>query len=191
MDKCIYAVNDELEDCSLIASYELYGIDGKKLASGSRPVEMHAGAPLKLDEVPVVEGNSFLFLTLNDKDGREVQTNSYLLSSVEDITDWDNYNWIRTPLAQSADYKSLEHMKRADVSYGVKNTHSGLEVKLTNNSEAVAFFLRLSAKDMQGNMITPAYWSDNFISLKPGETRTVTCRVRGEAQIEIEGWNLR
>ena len=73
----------------------------------------------------------------------------------------------------------------------MKNTHSGLEVKLTNNSEAVAFFLRLSAKDMQGNMITPAYWSDNFISLKPGETRTVTCRVRGEAQIEIEGWNLR
>ena len=191
VDKCIYAVNDELEDCSLIASYELYGIDGKKLASGSRPVEMHAGAPLKLDEVPVVEGNSFLFLTLNDKDGREVQTNSYLLSSVEDITDWDNYNWIRTPLAQSADYKSLEHMKRADVSCEVKNTHSGLEVKLTNNSEAVAFFLRLSAKDMQGNMITPAYWSDNFISLKPGETRTVTCRVRGEAQIEIEGWNLR
>ena len=139
----------------------------------------------------MVEGNSFLFLTLNDKDGREVQTNSYLLSSVEDITDWDNYNWIRTPLAQSADYKSLEHMKQADVSCEVKNTHSGLEVKLTNNSEAVAFFLRLSAKDMQGNMITPAYWSDNFISLKPGETRTVTCRVRGEAQIEIEGWNLR
>ena len=126
--------------------------------------------------------------------GRSIDNWNYTVSgqkTVEDITDWDNYNWIRTPLAQSADYKSLEHMKRADVSYGVKNTHSGLEVKLTNNSEAVAFFLRLSAKDMQGNMITPAYWSDNFISLKPGETRTVTCRVRGEAQIEIEGWNLR
>ena len=191
MDKCIYAVNDELEDCSLIASYELYGIDGKKLASGSRPVEMHAGAPLKLDEVPVVEGNSFLFLTLNDKDGREVQTNSYLLSSVEDITDWDNYNWIRIPLSQSADYTGLAQMKKAEVSCEQKKTRWGFELTLTNKSDVVAFFLRLSAKDMQGNMITPAYWSDNFISLKPGETRTVTCRVRGEAQIEIEGWNLR
>ena len=75
---------------------------------------MSAGTPVKLDEVPVVEGNSFLFLTLNDKDGREVQTNSYLLSSVEDITDWDNYNWIRTPLSQSADYTGLAQMQKAE-----------------------------------------------------------------------------
>ena len=152
---------------------------------------MPAGTPVKLDEVPVVDGNSFLFLTLCDKDGREVETNSYLLSSVEDITDWDNYNWIRIPLSQSADYKSLAQMQKATVTYDVKRSRRGLEITLTNNSDVVAFFLRLSAKDRKGELITPAYWSDNFISLKPGETRTVSCRVRGDAQVTLEGWNLR
>jgi len=40
----------------------------------------------------------------------------------------------------------------------------------------VAFMIRLTAKN-EGELICPAYWSDNYLTLAPGETRTVTCRM--------------
>lgn len=43
--------------------------------------------------------------------------------------------------------------------------------------------------------ILPAYYSDNYVSLLPGEERTVTVKApasaaRGEAYFTLRGWNL-
>ena len=35
----------------------------------------------------------------------------------------------------------------------------------------------LKAKDAEGNLVVPAYWSDNFFPLLPGQTKVVTCKV--------------
>jgi exo-1,4-beta-D-glucosaminidase len=45
----------------------------------------------------------------------------------------------------------------------------------------------LKAKDAEGNMIVPAYWSDNFFPLLPGQTKTVTCKADAAgANIELD-----
>lgn len=49
------------------------------------------------------------------------------------------------------------------------------EITLTNPFPTVAFFQRLTVKDAQGALVCPAYWSDNYVTLAPGETRTITC----------------
>ncbi len=190
VDRCIYAVNDEGRDLSLVASYELFDLSGKIVDRKSEPIRMEAGIPLKLAEVPVVRGCSFLFLSLKDKRGREVQNNVYLLSSVDDLTDWANYNWIRTPLLQSADYSGLDKLSGAKVSCSVKKTRQGLSLTLRNESDVVAFFINLSAKDNEGKLIVPAFWSDNFISLRPREQRTLNCTLDADAKVEVSGWNL-
>ena len=43
----------------------------------------------------------------------------------------------------------------------------------------------LKVKDAEGNHVIPAYWSDNFFPLLPGQTKTVTCKV-DKAGVTIE-----
>jgi exo-1,4-beta-D-glucosaminidase len=38
----------------------------------------------------------------------------------------------------------------------------------------------LKAKNAEGELVVPAYWSDNFFPLLPGQTKTVTCKVAQE-----------
>jgi exo-1,4-beta-D-glucosaminidase len=151
---------------------------------------MHAGTSTKLFEIPQCEEVSFMFLTLKDSKGNEVATNTYCLSPVDDIHDWDNYNWIRIRLKQHADYKALNDLKSAGVEAHAERDGDTVKVTLTNNSEVVAFFVRMSLKDAAGELVTPAFWSDNFISLRPGETRTYTCKAEGGSNVEISGWNV-
>lgn len=191
VDKCVYAVNDEKEDFTLEASYELYDLSGKLVSRKSDLIDMPAGASVKLSDIPTVQGNSFLFLNLKDRHGKAVQNNVYLLSSVDDLSDWAHYNWIRTPLLQSADYTQLDNLEEAKLIYSVRKTREGLEVTLHNESDVVAFFVSLSAKDSAGNLIVPAFWSDNFISLKPGEKRSLTCVLDEDALVEVSGWNVK
>ena len=67
-------------------------------------------------------------------------------------------------------------------------------VTLKNNSDVVAFFVRMALKDAEGELVTPAFWTDNFVSLKPGETRTYTCRTEAadvkDMNVEVSGWNV-
>lgn len=192
-DRHIYAVNDEVEDFSLTAAMEIYGIDGKLLAAEERGIKLPKGTPVKLFERPETDGISFMFLSLKDKEGKEVSDNFYCLSDTEDIHDWDHYNWIRIPLSKSADYKDLSKLRKAELQPSIKTDGNIVEVTLTNKSDIVAFFVRTALKNTDDELVTPAFWNDNFISMRPGETRTLTCRtdrpsINGN-KIEISGWN--
>lgn len=193
-DKHIYAVNDEADDFKYTAHAEIYDLDGKLTSNAQCDVDLGAGQSVKLFEIPTCENVSFMFLSLKDGKGNEVAENVYLLSPVEDIHDWANYHWIRIKLLQHADYKALDNLKTAELKSSVKVKGETIEVELTNNSDVVAFFTRMAVKDAEGELVTPVYWSDNFVSLKPGETRTYTCCLAdagSEAvKIEISGWNV-
>jgi exo-1,4-beta-D-glucosaminidase len=190
VDKHIYAVNDEAECFDLTAHAELYNLAGELTTKAQCDAHMHAGTSTKLFEIPQCEEVSFMFLTLKDSKGNEVATNTYCLSPVDDIHDWDNYNWIRIRLKQHADYKALNDLKSAGVEAHAERDGDTVKVTLTNNSEVVAFFVRMALKDAAGELVTPAFWSDNFISLRPGETRTYTCKAEGGSNVEISGWNV-
>ena len=58
----------------------------------------------------------------------------------------------------------------------VEMTVSGDKVTVTNQSAVVAPMVILEAKDADGNLVVPAWWSDNFFALMPGQSKTVSCR---------------
>jgi exo-1,4-beta-D-glucosaminidase len=69
---------------------------------------------------------------------------------------------------------------------------------LHNTGAAVAFFVRLRlTKGAGGDEILPALWSDNYVSLLPGETRAITVEINpktlgGRAPaLAVTGWNVR
>jgi len=68
------------------------------------------------------------------------------------------------------------------------------EVTLRNSGEDVAFFLHADVvRAGTGEEVAPVLWSDNFISLLPGESRTL--RVEGlpevPLELKIDGWNVK
>ena len=70
-----------------------------------------------------------------------------------------------------------------------------IEISLENPSPGMALMIRLKIIDSKtGERILPAFWSDNYFSLVPGETRSVTITLENEPENEplivVEGWNI-
>jgi hypothetical protein len=67
-------------------------------------------------------------------------------------------------------------------------------IKLGNTGAVPALLVKLTLKDPATNdRILPAYYSENYVSLLPGDTRTITIAFpAGESKPEItlRGWNL-
>ena len=188
----VYAVNDEKEDMSLTAAMTVYGLDGSVVGETSAAVEMPMGCSVPVFEVPDVEKVGFVFLTLTDASGNVVARNEYVLPEVKDKHDWTKYRWWRTQLESYADFSPLNDLAAADVEASMVRTAEGLEVTLENKSSVVAFFVRMALKDAEGEYVVPAYWSDNLVTLAPGQSLTFTCTAdmpKG-ATVEIDGWNV-
>ena len=147
---------------------------------------------MKAFDVPAAEGVSFLFLTLKDCKGNIIANNEYALSSVADEYDWSTSDWYKTEFTRFADYKPLAQLPKADVSIKSKEYKDGrLVLTLSNASDCVAFFIRLSAKDAAGNLIVPAFWSDNYVSLQPHAELQLTCALPEQPlSVTLSGWNL-
>jgi hypothetical protein len=87
-------------------------------------------------------------------------------------------------VSQTADVAATEGAERA------------WSIRLKNNGSDAAIALKLTALHADGTRLLPAYYSDNYISLLPGEERTVTVQApiaavgAGAIHFSLRGWNL-
>jgi exo-1,4-beta-D-glucosaminidase len=65
-------------------------------------------------------------------------------------------------------------------------------VQVGNDTAAIAFFMRARVL-RDGGEVLPVYWSDNYISLLPGESKTLTAELpagSGPLTVALDGWNI-
>jgi len=192
----VYAVNDEKEDMELTAAMKVYGLDGQVLIDAKCDVKMDMGCSEPVFDVMKIAGGEspvkFVFLSLKDRKGNVVSRNEYVLADVMDKHDWKKYRWWRTQLESYADFSALNTLAQAEVESSVARTADGLKVTLENKSSVVAFFIRMALKDACGEYVVPAYWSDNLVTLEPGQKLTFTCRadVPEGSSVTVDGWNV-
>ena len=140
------------------------------------------------------ETDAFLFLKATDETGNEIAVNDYFLPFESDQYDWEKTDWVTTPISRYASYRALNTLPRVTCQLTSKRANGQcFELTLTNPSSAVAFFQRLMVKDATGALVCPAYWSDNYVTLAPGESRTITCTLPtmgkdAEIHFEIEAF---
>ncbi|GDY32143.1 glycoside hydrolase family 2 protein [Gandjariella thermophila] len=160
----------------------------------------------RLDPVPKptgVSGAYFVRLLLLDAAGNVLDRNVYWLSTKDDTLNWDKSTWYDTPQSGYADLTGLQHLPRGTVDARASSTRSGdmtiTSVTLTNpaGNGPVAFFLRASVhKGHDGDLVLPVTWSDDDVTLWPGETVTLQARYRtadlaGAAPIvTVSGFNV-
>ncbi|MFT4033191.1 MAG: glycoside hydrolase family 2 TIM barrel-domain containing protein [Siphonobacter sp.] len=104
----------------------------------------------------------------------------------------DNLYWL--PNA-SGNYSGLQKITNAPVEVSAKRIATNkVEVTLKNPVKSpVAFFNRLSVVDPKTKKrILPVFYSDNYVSVLPGEQKTVTLEYtsNADALVSLEGWNV-
>ncbi|UHG92663.1 glycoside hydrolase family 2 protein [Spirosoma oryzicola] len=121
---------------------------------------------------------AFLSLKLLDLDKKPISENLYWLPDA------------------NGTYSGLQQMAKAPVQISTRLVSIGkLEVTLTNPvGSPVAFFNRLSLLDPQTKKrLLPVFYSDNYVSVLPGEKKTVVIDYTPTANsplVSVEGWNV-
>jgi hypothetical protein len=164
-------------------SARVYGLDNKLLLSRAAVVNaaadaMTPGFPLAL--APLMgDGVVLVRLELRGADGQLVS---------------DNFYW---RAASDAGYRVLDKLPPATVTVmATVNATSKDEVRvdLRNTGQAAALQNKLTLMQADGTQVLPAYYSDNYVSLLPGEERMVTISIpeagrQGGLRLELRGWN--
>ncbi|MFE0516447.1 exo-beta-D-glucosaminidase, partial [Streptomyces sp. NPDC058964] len=140
-------------------------------------------------------------LTLTDATGKEVSRNVYWLSTEADTLDWARTDWYYTPTTSYADLKGLGSMARVPVSAAASTVSADgtstttVTLRNTGSGKTPSLLTDVHLVDAQGKPVLPVRWSDNEVSLWPGESVTLTATyrtadLRGSApRVRVSGWN--
>ena len=190
--RVVFAVNETLQPVTLTADMRLMA--GAMDKQERKALSLEAGGIEKVFDVPAQQvPGTFLFLKATDATDGELAANEYFLPAESDEYDWKKTDWVTTPITCYASYRAIDSLPAVTCQLTTKQIDGGYEITLRNPSQTVAFFQRLMVKDAKGTLVCPAYWSDNYVTLAPGETRVITCMLpttdkAAAVRFEVEGW---
>jgi predicted GH43/DUF377 family glycosyl hydrolase len=176
----ITVVNNTLEPLkSLKATASLYALDGKPLGSTTTNLDALANAAVTLAKAPVpASTNTVAWLLRLELRGET------LLSR--------NDYWLAT---KPEHYRNMDAMPRVTLQGRTESRGNLVTIKLQNPSLTPALMVRLTLRDMKtGARILPAYYSENYFNLLPGEPRVITIETAkpptNTVVITAHGWNV-
>ncbi len=188
-NKNIYATNSTLNNYSqLIANVSVYDINSNIIYSNKNSIDLNENSSQLIFEMPELTNlSSTYFIDLSIWNNNEkIAGNFYWLSTKNDVHNWDKSAWVGTPYKSYADFKGLNTMPKTEVKYEFTkstdtNGNTNITCSLENSSDKIAFFIELSVKDKKTKQtILPVFWSDNYISLMPGEKRVIKAELQKE-----------
>jgi hypothetical protein len=169
----------------LRVSARVLSVSGEEISAREERASAPAAAASKLFRLQLPrqadEGVVFVKLELKDGGGRVLAENFY----------WQ--------AARKGGYLKLNGMAEAVVACSARLTRGAgaarVEVDLTNRGPGVALAAQVVLRDAASRArVLPAYASDNFVSLLPGERRVITVEApatAGRLEVELKGWNVR
>jgi hypothetical protein len=172
----------------LTARVRVFNLDASVKSDRTLPVTAVASAATDLGalEFPAdLSAAHFVKLELRDAAGRLVS---------------DNFYWRALP-ASADDFKSLDTLPVAVLDAAIARHDADgkclLDVTLTNPTKSVALMAHLQLRREKSNeRVLPVYYSDNYVSLLPGESRTITIEAAAKnlggenPLVVLDGWNV-
>lgn len=170
---------------SLTARARVYSLENKLLAEKQEKKDAPTGATefFAVDLAPLLKGSVVLIkLELADAGGKLASENLYWLGGA------------------SEDYRRLNRLGEAQLK--ITTTHNAgdmqhLAVKIENTGAIAAIETKLTLLNADGKeRILPAYYSDNYVSLLPGESKDLVIECPKEVAKEgmsvgVRGWNMK
>ncbi|MEV4314505.1 sugar-binding domain-containing protein [Actinocrispum sp. NPDC049592] len=175
---------------------DVYNLDGKLVHSQEKRdlsvASLGVTEAFQLPELQNLSSTYFVRLKLTDRSGREVSKNTYWLSSKPDVVDWANSDWYFTPVSSYADLSGLATLPKAGIDVRARTHNGTTTVTIKNTSSTIAPSVALTLRKQDGSQVTPVTWSDNYVSLLPGESVTVQANHGecGRPVVEASGLNV-
>lgn len=177
---------------------EVYDIKSKKVWAKSQTVDLPedgvANDVFVIDFPANISQVHFIKLYLYDDRGKLVSDNFYWRSN-------DKYEGSKTLTGPtSSGFESLADLKEValKVKSGVskKEDWQVMELSIQNPSSSIAFFVQLQYIDQNGKPVRPSFYSDNFFSLLPGESKKVVVETAlknlpEKGRFIVKGWNVK
>jgi exo-1,4-beta-D-glucosaminidase len=203
-DHSIVVVNSTYQPSPAVtAEVRLYDVNLKPLFTQQKQVEPSPDSSTRVISIPADAFNSgskvyFADLTLKSAKGEVLSRNFYWIPAKLSTFDWAKTDYTHTPASEHEDLTALLSLPKANVESRMKTSDSPegrkAEIQLNNQSQALAFQLSLAVRTKSGDLIAPVLWSDNYIELMPGESRTITALLPKDAPADYEvllsGWNI-
>ena len=167
-------------------------------------IDLAGNGARPLVTLPALAGLSrtyFIELELASADGKPISRNVYWLSTQADELDWAHSNWYLTPVARYADLTALQSLPavatevRATIQHEGDGDIASVTLTVPASSGAVALFQHVSIRrSAGGELLLPILWSDNDVTLWPGESLTLTAQFATAGTVapvvEVSGWNV-
>jgi exo-1,4-beta-D-glucosaminidase len=200
---------------------KVYGLDGTllddkvsgNLSLASQGVQDDVLAPsVPATTAPPEPAKTYFVELLLRQHNHLIDRNVYWQSTQQDLVDWDaTMGNPQATMSQYADLTGLQGLppasvKASEVSHPLPSGREATVVTITNTSATptVAFFLRADVRrgnhdgsEQAGdNEVLPIVWSDNDITLWPGESEKLTAtysasQLHGARPVvSLSGWNV-
>ncbi len=179
----------------LKVSAKVLNLDLSEQSAQQANLDIPADGVKKVFTIPLIQHLSstyFIRLTLQDASGHLVSSNFYWLSTKPDVLDWSHSTWYYTPASVFANFTALHTLPRLELTLSATSQINGdgeyTRATIQNPSQSLAFMVHLKVmKVMPGAdeddpddlaEVLPVIWEDNYISLLPGEKRTIAASIK-------------
>lgn len=206
-DHRIFLVNDLFETReNLTAQIRIFDLNSveilnEKISMNADPESVES--VFSLPDLSHLSPIYWLDLRLLSPEGKEIGNNFYWLSTKADVLDYEFEfdDWaFYTPSKEYADFTALNALATVNLEIAARADQVAegyrIRVEVKNPGEAIAFFTEFRVTNQEGETILPVRWDDNYISLLPGETRTLQAvlpkkRIQeNELRLFVAGWNV-
>ncbi len=179
-------------------SAEVYDMNSKKVWQKSQKVDIPEDGVVndvfEIDFPKDITQVHFIKLRLHDAKGKEVANTFYWRSN-------DKYEGRKTLTGPtSSGFEPLAEMKEVKLKAKSKLTRNDewqmMELEVKNPTSSLAFFIQLQYLDENGKPVRPSFYTDNFFSLLPGESKKVKIETAlknlpKNGQWVVKGWNVK
>jgi len=178
---------------------EVYDLNSKKIAAYSKilneiPEDGVLNDVIKIDFGTTITPVHFIKLRLFDDKGKEISNSFYWRSA-------DKYEGKETLTGPATSgFEPLSTMKKTSLTTRSSVTKKGdncfVELDLKNDSKTIAFFTQIQLLDKEKKPIRPSFYTDNFFSVLPGESKHVTIETgnhffeQSGTTVIVKGYNV-
>jgi exo-1,4-beta-D-glucosaminidase len=143
-----------------------------------------------LNSLSLTESSCLVRLQLTSADAF-ISDNVYWLSLQSDVLDWPETTYINTPCSAYANFTALQNLQpTAVIASPAPPVPAGdgswldMNVTVANSGSHIGFFIRFRLSDGVEDVL-PSLWSDNYITLLPGESRLLQVKERLHSAIYV------
>ena len=166
----------DIEDMKV--SLTCYDLAGMKLSAKSvKDIDVPANSRLDLfkAELEGLKGNYMVRLVLSDRKGKIVTINDYMMRG-EGTEDFTAFNNVGKAEIKARRLSSKDGRQRYEITNNSRNTALNLKFNLVNPEN--------------GEILLPAYFSDGYFHLLPGEIRVIEVHSPLAGSVMVEGYNV-